>query len=1663
MNRAAIIRNIVAGGLVLNLATTSIAPRAMAASSAPAKIVAQVSPPAKMRVPDDLRAKVTAIGSIHPQRPALAARGLHVGGIRVAGPTLLKNPVHPKNAPLDPYAMSAKYRQMRGIRLPQPIGTPVATPPAVRGAQSTAVRTIGSASRAPAATRRVASVSLSTPSLTGINHYWTYEEDALPGVGKYMANVGNGNLIIQADDMAVPHKGVALAFRRTYNSLSQHDYFGSDGSQVSNYGAGWTNTFDAHLAANSGNQYGAGLSVYDIDGARYDYLPDGQGHWIPPAGQFATLTYDGGNGYFWTKKSGTVYYFLSVYFGSSLAALEGRLVEIYGRNNNTHITFSYAFQNGDPSCSCNLTDIFAMEEDGRYATLAFSDFTVNGQPQRLLSTLTWPDGTIVAYNYDTGGNLSEVDEPPNNTSTTYCHGGMSHCLPELYVYYSGSSHLYYVVSPRYMLGLFYGVPDNTDATAYGSWTAFGYDANGNLTLVGSVGYVRPTPADGTNTPIQPGADGSTYRGVYFYNRSASNLLWADSDNHITTYTFDGIERVTQMAHWTGTTTLNTTATWDAQDNLIATTDARGYETDYAYDGNGNSIAAAGPSVTTSLGTFRPTTLYSYDANNNIVATCDQTRTHALGMDWAARPSPSDSLCPAQSGATLLTWTNPSYEPFGELTTATSPLGYHHQVAYNAAAQGGADYGLPTSVTGDSISQADSTTRTPQLTLAYDIYGNGTCEKGLNDPSNPNNGWSARSYDGLGRVQTASDPDDASQQVCGRTGAISGTHIVSTNTYYPNGQVATSQSPSEAAASVATSFQYDADGNEIRETHHFANMAADTNKYYDGADRLVEIVLPHDATDYVSYSWMTRYRYDLTLGGTVSVNGSPAFSAYGNLFSTQVYNGGWIDTVGQAFDALDRGVGKYKYFPLGSTQPQLFSSVYDSTANSLGLLSSAQSPVGDVATYTYDAAGRATSTTYSGPDPTPSKQFLFDPNGRVYQATSSTLGTSTYQYNADGFLLSKTEGSGGSFNAPAVISYAYYPDGMRSSLSVAPAPGYGGWAQSNLFSYSYRSDGAADTLAVNYPSASGTFSYAHTPGGRELSMNDPYRAPGVTRSYNSFGNLASATVQSASYTGYTYDAEGELTTFQPGSGSTTVNYTYNSRGENIGRTPYISSLPNRGAPIPLPYAMPALGAMIASPPSPAPGGTPAPTNSVTLDARNGVATGVNWTSADGLNGQTITASSDNAGRRGSVTSWSTTQNAPDGSVACTNSSTSISSHTFDAEDHLLTSAGRTDTDSQRLSGNADGWQCSPDQINSTTKQFSYSWSVDGHPAIVGMPNPTPNPSYQPPTILHQLHWDGDTLLFVSDANGNLEDLKIGALADITPQDSSWPGFILADRDPVSGALDAVHNVASSRALPGDPGAASCQPNPVSSYEVLWMPRTDGICNGQELIQGERAVDPATSSWMSPDVISGDVSDPASQRAFMYNNNNPVGYSDPSGFAGVWITPTESGSEEFAYNFTHESTEVAFAKDSCINRHCKSAKAAAIDASLYFKGRNDGTEQGAAILQSKTDAYDWLWVDEQGIKGQAADEQNYWHPDPALVEAMNPGYKERGQLHTHTHGETNLEGHWDDYKDFFAANPHFLVFTAVLGNSIHRQTMTWNETTGKFVHADDTICGAMYNKC
>ena len=219
-----------------------------------------------------------------------------------------------------------------------------------------------------------------------------------PAFGKWMLNVADGNLLVQANEhVDVPGRGLDLAFRRTYNSQSKHDTSGSDGTTPSLFGNGWTNTFDAHMGYNASTNT---LSVYDIDGARYDYTSQ-NGVWTPQPGEQGTaLAGDGGCGIYWTKKTGTIYYFWSpttVCPGGApnYVGYMGRLFMIYGRNHNNSITFTYSWANGNSSSAQNVSQIVAQHSDGQTMTMSFG---LNGHDEMM--TLTRPDGQVIQYSYE---------------------------------------------------------------------------------------------------------------------------------------------------------------------------------------------------------------------------------------------------------------------------------------------------------------------------------------------------------------------------------------------------------------------------------------------------------------------------------------------------------------------------------------------------------------------------------------------------------------------------------------------------------------------------------------------------------------------------------------------------------------------------------------------------------------------------------------------------------------------------------------------------------------------------------------------------------------------------------------------------------------------------------------------------------------------------------------------------------------------------------------------------------------------------------------------------------------------------------------------------------------------------------------------------------------
>jgi len=84
-------------------------------------------------------------------------------------------------------------------------------------------------------------------------------------------------------------------------------------------------------------------------------------------------------------------------------------------------------------------------------------------------------------------------------------------------------------------------------------------------------------------------------------------------------------------------------------------------------------------------------------------------------------------------------------------------------------------------------------------------------------------------------------------------------------------------------------------------------------------------------------------------------------------------------------------------------------------------------------------------------------------------------------------------------------------------------------------------------------------------------------------------------------------------------------------------------------------------------------------------------------------------------------------------------------------------------------------------------------------------------------------------------------------------------------------------------------------PVGGGGVLGMPRSDGLTDGFETIQGVRAYDSTAGAWTTPDAYSGMVTSPASQKSYMWNGNNPVMYSDPTGSTDIPEGPDGSGAQ------------------------------------------------------------------------------------------------------------------------------------------------------------------------
>jgi hypothetical protein len=230
--------------------------------------------------------------------------------------------------------------------------------------------------------------------------------------------------------------------------------------------------------------------------------------------------------------------------------------------------------------------------------------------------------------------------------------------------------------------------------------------------------------------------------------------------------------------------------------------------------------------------------------------------------------------------------------------------------------------------------------------------------------------------------------------------------------------------------------------------------------------------------------------------------------------------------------------------------------------------------------------------------------------------------------------------------------------------------------------------------------------------------------------------------------------------------------------------------------------------------------------------------------------------------------------------------------YDAEDHLTAIGTQVDNDSGIL------------------YNHYYSWGPNGHIVTMGAKLVLQTTQTWTPWLYQGVHWDGDAIAFETRQDGSLANYQLGADGDYAPGDTGYAGVTYFDRD-LSNTAIANHNASGHSAFDTYAAEAHIQPEnrgamfdetvysagtPTGSQptffdnnvgSLLTYDRLDGVTDGQGVIQGVRNFDPGTQQWSTPDVYEGRISDPETQSKYMWNNNNPVAYSDPSGYDTIYF--------------------------------------------------------------------------------------------------------------------------------------------------------------------------------
>jgi len=407
-------------------------------------------------------------------------------------------------------------------------------------------------------------------------------------------NTATGNFGETFGDIAIPGRGLPLAFSHTYNALAA----AIDGP----LGFGWIASYVMSLAQDSGT---GAITVTQENGSQVTFTLTGTSYTAPPR-VMATLVKNADGTFTFTRVAREIFTFSAA----------GRLTKEQDLNGYA-TTFGY-------NAAGQL--IIVTDPAGHTLTLGWTG------PH--ITIVTDPIGRQVFFGYNDGqGNLTDVTDVAGGvTHFTYdaAHLLLTRRDPRGGVvtnHYDASNRVDWQSDPLHRTTTFSYTVDST-----GAQTTTITDPKGNATVDQYHYGLRTAVTRGYGTP-----QAATWR--YTYDPATLGMTsMTDPNGHVTTMTYDASGNVLSRIDPLGRTT---DYAYDALNDTTAMTDPLGVVTRMTYDGQGNLLSTSRPVTATTV---------SPDATTAAAAV---SAAHATIARRAATSDGPDAPTSANSGAFTL--------------------------------------------------------------------------------------------------------------------------------------------------------------------------------------------------------------------------------------------------------------------------------------------------------------------------------------------------------------------------------------------------------------------------------------------------------------------------------------------------------------------------------------------------------------------------------------------------------------------------------------------------------------------------------------------------------------------------------------------------------------------------------------------------------------------------------------------------------------------------------------------------------------------------------------------------------------------------------------------------------------------------------------------------